>query len=215
MTSVIARSPFRFQPLVCNAAYMPRRTRATVAKEEADAASSPPPPVTESKVNKADLVTDSKPSAAISNAAPTEQAAEEEPLPKKARKAGGSKKPKVIDHADAAFPERVVASSSKALGFHASASGGVETSCINALKVGCTAFALFLSASHKARPSFIWRLTLPIAENQRQWAGKPFSDVNLRLFPMHCNGTTSSDVDGEPLLRACCMLWTETHLANS
>lgn len=107
--------------------------------------SGPPPPATESQVNKANLAPDSKPPALAPDAVSNEQAVDGAPQPKKARKTSGTKKPKVIDHADAVFPKRVVASSSKALGFHASASGGVETSCINALKVGCTAFALFLS----------------------------------------------------------------------
>lgn len=43
------------------------------------------------------------------------------------------------------FPQRIVAASSKAIGYHASASGGAETAPFNALKTGSTAFALFLS----------------------------------------------------------------------
>lgn len=55
----------------------------------------------------------------------------------------------------------------KYIGAHVSAAGGVEHSPINAHEIGANAFALF-------------------TKNQRQWAAKPLTDQNIKLFKENC-----------------------------
>ena len=55
----------------------------------------------------------------------------------------------------------------KYIGAHVSASGGVENAPLNAHDIGAKAFALF-------------------TKNQRQWAAKPLSNENIKLFRDNC-----------------------------
>jgi deoxyribonuclease-4 len=53
------------------------------------------------------------------------------------------------------------------IGAHVSAAGGVHQAPLNARQIGATAFALF-------------------TKNQRQWAAKPLTDEEIRLFKANC-----------------------------
>ncbi len=55
----------------------------------------------------------------------------------------------------------------KYIGTHVSASGGVESSPINAREIGANAFALF-------------------TKNQRQWVGKPLTESSIAAFRENC-----------------------------
>mgnify|MGYP001094663541 CR=1 FL=1 len=55
----------------------------------------------------------------------------------------------------------------KYIGAHVSASGGVHNAPLNAKRIGATAFALF-------------------TKNQRQWAAKPLTEEEIRLFRANC-----------------------------
>lgn len=55
----------------------------------------------------------------------------------------------------------------KYIGAHVSAAGGVHQAPLNARQIGATAFALF-------------------TKNQRQWAAKPLTDEEIRLFKANC-----------------------------
>ena len=55
----------------------------------------------------------------------------------------------------------------KYVGAHVSAAGGVENAPLNAMAIGAKAFALF-------------------TKNQRQWAAKPLTEENIRLFKENC-----------------------------
>ena len=57
--------------------------------------------------------------------------------------------------------------SSKHVGAHVSAAGGVENAPLNAKKIGAKAFALF-------------------TKNQRQWKAKPLTTQNIDLFKKNC-----------------------------
>jgi deoxyribonuclease-4 len=55
----------------------------------------------------------------------------------------------------------------KYIGAHVSAAGGVPNAPLNAKRIGATAFALF-------------------TKNQRQWAAKPLTEEEIRLFRANC-----------------------------
>ena len=55
----------------------------------------------------------------------------------------------------------------KYIGAHVSAAGGVHNAPLNAKRIGATAFALF-------------------TKNQRQWAAKPLTEEEIRLFRANC-----------------------------
>jgi deoxyribonuclease-4 len=60
------------------------------------------------------------------------------------------------------FPDKM-----KYIGAHVSAAGGVPNAPLNAKRIGATAFALF-------------------TKNQRQWAAKPLTEEEIRLFRANC-----------------------------
>lgn len=138
-------SLLRVFPLSSCSIPMARRTRSTAAKyEEASMPSLPDSKISQTKRDADNL--DNQPR---SPKAEADDARESSSPPKKKTKrtAEPRAKKEPPDHSAFEYPVRTVATSSKALGFHASTSGGVELSCINALKQGATGFALFLSES--------------------------------------------------------------------
>ncbi|MDD4644999.1 MAG: TIM barrel protein, partial [Bacteroidales bacterium] len=55
----------------------------------------------------------------------------------------------------------------KYVGAHVSTEGGVANAPVNALKIGATAFAMFL-------------------KNQRQWVAGPYSEASIKAFKNNC-----------------------------
>jgi len=65
----------------------------------------------------------------------------------------------------------------KYVGAHVSTEGGVANAPVNALKIGATAFAMFL-------------------KNQRQWVASPYSEASIQAFKSNCekHGYTASQI---------------------